>query len=1011
LDERSEGKPAPLGAEAETSSRLRKALRDLVALSAIPAAWVGREPSGIAAGLADVLVGSMDLDFALVRFRDAQRGAMLEAVRGNPGAGFSEWRRRHVDDRQLFSQRIVAPFDGEPGCGIVIPIGVDGEGGVVVAASDREGFPDETDQLLLSVAANHAAIAFHNARLLRDRRAAEEAMRESEQRWRSLTEALPHLVWAAAPDGACDYFSTQWTAYTGVPEKELLGWQWMAVLHPDDREPTRQFWTESVAGRRAYDVEYRVRRHDGVYGWFKTRGVPLRNNAGAIVKWFGSCTDITDLKHAEDALRQSEQELRQARDELEMKIAERTAELQQSAAYLAEAQRLSHTGSWAWSPTAGEMTYWSDACYRMLGFDPEQGLPRYDMFLRRLHPNDQARVMKALEQAAATGADLELDYAVVHAGGEIRDIHMVGHPALNPSGGLVEFVGTVIDVTERHRAEREEQAHLSFLESLDRVNRAMQSTNDLERMMSDVLDTVLSIFDSDRAWLVYPCDPAAPSWRVAMEQTRPGFAGAYALGSDLPMDAEVATVFAAARASTTSAIRFGGESEHPVPAQLAARFSIQSILGMTVDPKVDEPYLFGLHQCSYSRAWTPQEERLFREIGRRLGDCLTTLLMFRNLQESEARLEEAQRITRVGYWDRDVDRGQITWSDETYRIFGVEARKDSLEDTAFAEMIEPEDRLVMRRALEEALSGGRRYDIEYRIVRPNGEVRVVHSQGEVVRDELGRPRRMFGTVQDITERKRAEEELRASERRYREAQMELAHANRVATMGQLAASVAHEVSQPIAAAVTNAQAGLRWLSGPSPNVEEVRSALSRIIKDGNRAGEVIGRIRDLIKKAPSRTDSVDINATILDIIALTRSEMVRHGLSLKTALTPDLPLVEGDRVQLQQVVLNLVVNAIEAMSEMTEGRRELVIATERDGATAVLVTVRDSGPGLRPENFARLFDAFYTTKPGGMGMGLSICRSIVEAHGGQIWSAVDVVEGASFQFTLPAYVAPAADEP
>jgi C4-dicarboxylate-specific signal transduction histidine kinase len=217
--------------------------------------------------------------------------------------------------------------------------------------------------------------------------------------------------------------------------------------------------------------------------------------------------------------------------------------------------------------------------------------------------------------------------------------------------------------------------------------------------------------------------------------------------------------------------------------------------------------------------------------------------------------------------------------------------------------------------------------VEYRVVRPNGEVCIVHSRGDVTRDESGRPRRMFGTVQDITERKQAEEDLRESERRYREAQMELAHVNRVATMGQLTASIAHEISQPIAAAVTNADAGLRWLAAQPPNVEEVRDAFDHIIKASNQASEVIGRIRALIKKVPARKATLDINETILETIALTRSELRRHCILLQTELTDGLPRIWGDRVQLQQVILNLIMNAIEAMSEVSEGSRELLIGT------------------------------------------------------------------------------------
>jgi PAS domain S-box-containing protein len=961
-----------------------------------------------------------------------------------------------------------------------------------------------------------------------ERHIAKEALRESEQRWRSLTEALPQLVWSATPDGACDYFSTQWTEYTGVAESELLGWRWMDVLHPDDRHGTRQFWTDSVAGRHPYDVEYRVRRHDRVYGWFKTRGVPIRDSNGNIVKWFGTCTDITDRKLAEEALRRSEQELRKARNELERKVLERTAELRrseaylaeaqmltrtgswaltvatrevvhlsdqfyqifgfdpergmpsfqiirqrihpedratasqtlekairegkgyeldhrivfpegivkflhlvahpvfntssdlvefvgtvmdvterkraeealrQSESYLAEAQRLSHTGSWAWTPATGEIRYWSEECFHVLGFDPEGVPPRFETFFQRIHPDDQPEVTEVLERATRDRADFALDYRIVHPGGRIRDIHFVGHPVFSASGDLAEFVGTVIDVTERKQADEERQNHLWFLESMDKVNRAIQGTNDLEQMTSDVLDAVLSIFACDRAWLVYPCDPEAPSWRAAMEHTRPDYPGAFALGIDLPMDAEVAEVFRTARASS-GAVQFGSKSERPVPAQLAERFGIQSLIGMAVYPKVDKPYMFGLHQCSYPRVWSAQEERLFQEVGRRLGDALTGLLTLCNLRESEGKLEEAQRIAHVGHWDNDLETDSFNWSDETYRILGLRPHEKRITSAIFEELIHPEDRESTIQARMSAQRGGLPYDVEFRVVRPNGEVRIVHSRGDVTRDESGRYRRMFGTVQDVTERKRAEENLRESERRYREAQMELAHVNRVTTMGQLTASIAHEVNQPIAAAVTSADAGLLWLAAQPPDLGEARAAFDRVIKAGNRAGEVIGRIRALIKKVPERKALLDINETILETIALTRSEMQRHCILLQTELANGLPRIWGDRVQLQQVILNLIMNAVEAMSEVSEGSRELLISTSVDTPGGVIVAVRDSGLGLKPESLDHLFDPFYTTKPAGMGMGLSICRSITEAHGGRLWAGANAPRGAVFQFTL-----------
>jgi PAS domain S-box-containing protein len=715
---------------------------------------------------------------------------------------------------------------------------------------------------------------------------------------------------------------------------------------------------------------------------------------------------------------------------------------------------------------------------------------------------------------------------------------------------------------ERKRAEEERQGHLWFLETMDQVNRAIQRTNDLEQMMSDVLDTVLSIFNCDRAWLVYPCDPEAGLWSVRMEHTRPEFPGLFAMGFDLPVDPAIAEVFRTVRAAN-GPVRFGPGSEHPLPAEAAKRFSIQSQIALAVRPKVDKPYLLGLHQCSYLRVWTPPEERLFQEIGRRLEDALTSLLIFRNLRESERKLEEAQRLTHVGYWERDPDTDLITWSDETYRIFGLQPQQRALNLARLTELIHPEDMQITVQAVAEALRGGRRYDVEYRVVRPNGTVRLVHSQGDVIWDETGRPRRMFGSVQDITERKRAEQRLMAQhtvtrmlaeaatleeviskvlqavceflqwdlgamwrldreagvlrcievwhkesvevpsfeavsresglmpgmglpgrvwssreptyisdvaddansprasiaareglhaafgfpillggdvlgvmeffsreirqsdqdlldmtaplgsqigqfvERKRAEdalhhAQTELAHVTRVATLGEMTASIAHEINQPLTAVVTNGIAGLRWLAAPTPNLDEARSALERIIRDGKRAGDVIARIRALVKKSVLTKAQLNLSEMIQEVVAITNPEARQHRIWTRTELAPSLPPVQGDRVQLQQVILNLMMNGIEAMKTVTDRPRELLIRSRLHGPGKVVVAVRDSGIGLDALRMERLFKAFYTTKPEGMGMGLSISRSIIEAHGGELSATANSGPGATFQFTLPA---------
>ena len=283
----------------------------------------------------------------------------------------------------------------------------------------------------------------------------------------------------------------------------------------------------------------------------------------------------------------------------------------------------------------------------------------------------------------------------------------------------------------------------------------------------------------------------------------------------------------------------------------------------------------------------------------------------------------------------------------------------------------------------EAKQLGRRYDVyAFRVEDPK--------------------RRRVGILfNDITERKRAEAEARDSEARYREVQAELAHASRVASMGQLTASIAHEIAQPIAAVVNNARAAMNWLGTQPPDLEEVRQTLGEIVNDGKRAGDVISWIRALIKKEPPRREAVEINEAVLEVIALTHGEVAKNGVSVRTQLAEGLPLIQADRVQLRQVVLNLIINAVEAMSGDGEGSRELLISTGRDSLNAVLVSLRDSGPGLDPATLEHLFHSFYANKSGGMGMGLSICRSIVEAHGGRIWAGANEPRGAVFQFSLP----------
>ncbi len=366
------------------------------------------------------------------------------------------------------------------------------------------------------------------------------------------------------------------------------------------------------------------------------------------------------------------------------------------------------------------------------------------------------------------------------------------------------------------------------------------------------------------------------------------------------------------------------------------------------------------------------------------------------LLSREAQLKQAQAVAHLGSYEVDVLTGHTRWSDEVFHILGVNPASGSLSRQDFIDrIVHPEDRAYALERYDQAVHEGKLYDLECRVNRPNGSVRFVQSMGEPIRNTNGAVVRLVGALLDITERKQAEETLRA-------AQAELAHVTRVATLGEMTASIAHEINQPLAAIVNNGSACTRWLAGPTPNLEEARHSAALIIADGHRAGEIISRIRALAQKAPPQKDEVNINETILEVAALVRSEAQRNRVSLQTQLAKEVPPILADRIQLQQVILNLIINAIEAMSGVGDGPRELLIGAGKDNSQGVLVTVRDSGPGLDPKTLEHLFTAFYTTKPQGMGMGLAISRSIIEAHGGRLWATVNQLRGATFQFTLPA---------
>jgi PAS domain S-box-containing protein len=362
------------------------------------------------------------------------------------------------------------------------------------------------------------------------------------------------------------------------------------------------------------------------------------------------------------------------------------------------------------------------------------------------------------------------------------------------------------------------------------------------------------------------------------------------------------------------------------------------------------------------------------------------------LRRSEAYSAEAQKLSKAGSLAWDVPNDVHFWSDETYQIMGFDRSvKPSMD--LITQRVHPDDRAHLHHEADRARQGAPNFDYEQRLLMPDGRIKHVHLRAHRVKYESGREE-IVGALMDITEARKSQETLHA-------AQIALVHASRVATLGEISASIAHEVNQPLAAIVANGQACLRFLRRETPDLDNIRSAVGWIVKDGNRAGEVIKRVRGLLKNAGTEKIPLDVNDLINEVAALLRRELAAQEVALQLELAPGVPAIFADRIQLQQVIINLVINGAEAMQPMADRPHGLEIRSYQDETRRVVVAVKDSGVGIPGESADRVFDAFFSTKPGGLGMGLSICRSIVEAHGGRLWASANAGPGTTFQLALP----------
>jgi PAS domain S-box-containing protein len=641
--------------------------------------------------------------------------------------------------------------------------------------------------------------------------------------------------------------------------------------------------------------------------------------------------------------------LREATQSAERKRAEES--LRQSEAYLAEAQRLSHTGSFGWRPSTGEIL-WSEETLRIFQYD-RATKPTVELILQRVHSEDAASVKETVERASRDGKDFEHEYRLVMPDGAVKHVHVVAHAERDESGEL-EFVGAVMDTTESKRAEKKlRRSEESLLEA--------QKLSHTGNWRHDVASGAVTV--SPEIYRIHDIKP-----------------------DDDPSNTEF--FFS----------RFHPEDRKRV-VDLFERAEIEKT-EFQVDYRIVLPDGTTKHLHTIGRPILNESGDLVEFVGTAM-DVTAAKQAEEALRRSEGYLADAQRLIRTGSWAWNAaTRQSVYWSQENYRLFGFDPERGIPSDEAFYRRIHPEDRdRVRREVFLERPDEGSHFDVEFRIGLPGGAIRYVRSTGHPVRTISGDVLEYVGTSIDVTERKRADEERE----RLRQVQADLAHLSRVTTMGELTASLAHEIRQPISAAVTNAKTCLRWLRRDEPDVAEACEAASRLVNDVTRAADIIGRISSLFKKGALQRELVDVNELIGEMIVLLRSEANRYSISIGTELAEDLPKVMADRVQLQQVLMNLMLNGIDAMKETTGGG-ELTIKSEACDAQ-LLISVSDTGVGLPPEQAEQIFKAFFTTKDNGTGMGLPISRSIIESHGGRLWATDAPASGATFQFTLPATVA------
>jgi PAS domain S-box-containing protein len=579
---------------------------------------------------------------------------------------------------------------------------------------------------------------------------------------------------------------------------------------------------------------------------------------------------------------------------------------------------------------------------RILGYPVERWVSEPTFWKDHLHPEDRDWAAEFCKKAIAECSPHDFEYRMIAADGRVlwfRDLVTVtmegGHPT--------QAHGVMIDIT--------------------RQKQSQEALRQQANLLNLVHDTIFVRDGND----------AITFWNQGAEELY-GWTAKEAIGRvshDL-----MQTIFPVPLAEITAELLHTGRWEGELSHQKAD------------GTRVIVASRWSLHRDKQGRPIAVLETN---------NDITTRKEAERTLRESEAYLAEAQRLSHTGSWAWTPSAGNFRyWSEECYRVLGFDPREGLLQFEAFFQRIHPDDQAKTRKLLDKAILAKADFELGCRIVHQDGKVRDIHVVGHPVFSSSGEFVEFVGTVIDVTERRQAEKERE----RLRQLQEDLSHVSRVTTMGELTASLAHEINQPISAAVTNARTCQRWLTRNPPDIEEARNSATRIVRDITRTAEIVSRIRSLFQKSATQRELVDVNDVIQELIVLLHHEAKRYSVSIRTDLASSLPKVMADRVQLQQVLMNLLLNGIEAMKEMN-APGELTIKSCKEDHDELLISVSDSGVGLPSEQADQIFDAFFTTKAQGTGMGLTISRTIIESHGGRLWASPHQGQGTTFYFTLP----------